>query len=250
MNLDLSAPIKFSWKGYFSSPNENWMHMSREIDSYELFYITEGILYISDGENNYTVKKGEYLITPPCKNQHGWKPSSCKFYYFHFYASNAGKNFSRQGAYADVDMLEKYYSLLSRSGTVFPSYNHLLSALLLELKSGGKVQLHTTVSEACRSVQDYIKFAPSEQLRVSLIAEKFKYNAKYLSQSFKKEMGISLKKYLKNEIISRAKHMLSHTALSIGEISEQLGCSDAHSFSHIFKNDVGVSPKKYRTQTA
>lgn len=46
--------------------------------------------------------------------------------------------------------------------------------------------------------------------------------------------------------MKRAKHMLLYTTLTIGEISEKVGYSDSHSFSHVFKNTVGVSPREYR----
>ncbi len=47
-------------------------------------------------------------------------------------------------------------------------------------------------------------------------------------------------------MIKRAKHILEYTDTPIAAISEQLGYSDTHSFSHIFKNTVKLSPREYR----
>ncbi|MDO5424873.1 MAG: AraC family transcriptional regulator [Eubacteriales bacterium] len=246
MKFDFSIPLEFLFKGCFQAPDENWVHMSREIDSYEIFYVTKGTLYISDDETDYTVGTGEYLVTPPCKNQHGWKASPCEFYYFHFYAEEKGAAFPQYGTCKNLDLIEKYYSLLSDSGSRQETDSHLIAILLEELRNGDTHEMRETFSETCRSIQSYVKFAQSERLRVSFLSKKFGYHEKYLSQSFKKEMGIPLKRYLKEEIISRAKHMLIHTDLPVAKIGEQLGYCDAHSFSHIFKNDVGVSPKEYR----
>ena len=67
MNFDLNTGIEFMMHGTFTAPDDNWVHMSRYMTSYELFYVTDGTLYISDDNNDYTVKTGEYVITPPCK---------------------------------------------------------------------------------------------------------------------------------------------------------------------------------------
>lgn len=244
----MDSQIEFIWKGYFKAPNKNWVHISREVDSYEIFCVTKGELYISDDENDYTVHAGEYVITPPCRNQHGWRASLCEFYYFHFHADGAGEDFPPQGACRDMDVIEKYYSLLSHNREQQSVHNHILAAILLELKNGGSGDTQDNISAVCRSIQTYVKFAQPGQLQIPLLAEKFQYNAKYLSQSFKKETGISLKKYLKEESMHRAKHMLANTGLSVMEISEQMGYSDMHSFSHVFRNAEGVSPRQYRAQ--
>ena len=205
-------------------------------------------MYISDDINDYTVSTGEYLITPPCNNQHGWKSSLCEFYYFHFYADNAGCEFPSHGIYNDKYTLEKYYNILSHDRSMQTIHNHIIAALLLELKNGGHLEKPSNASEVCCLIEDYINIAPAEQLRVAFLSVKFKYNEKYLSQCFKQKMRIMLKKYLKNEIINRAKHMLIYTSMPISSIGEQLGYYDAHSFSIVFKNSEGISPKEYRNK--
>lgn len=249
MNFDLSTGIEYMLHGTCEALNEDWIHISRSMKSYELFYVTSGTLYISDGCNNYTVNSCEYVITPPCENQHGWKPSACKFYYFHWYADCIEGNFPAFGKYTNTGDLDKYYALLSDNSITQDAANHILSIILLKLKDGGSSASSKSSAGLCRAVLSYIQFAPSDELRVSLIAERFKYNEKYLSHCITAETGISLKKHLKNELIKRATHILEYTDKSISRISEQLGYSDAHSFSHVFKNAVHLSPKEYRQKT-
>ena len=289
IELDTSSGIRFLWRGYFKAPDEEWVHISREIDSYEIFYVTKGQLFIADDEEEYTVNRGEYLITPPCRNQHGWKASRCEFYYVHFYAeeeisqgegNHQGEGNPREeenprreenpqregnprgeenprreeipswGIYGDIDTLEKYYNLLSYDKRRQEACNHIVAAILLELKNGGSEEGRDNIAMVCHSIQSYIEFAPTGQLSIPLLADKFQYNQKYLSQSFKKETGIALKQCLKDEIMKRAKHMLLYTPLTIAEIAEKAGYSDSHSFSHVFKNMVGVSPREYRKSSA
>ena len=247
MDFSLSTGIEFMMHGTFTSPDSEWVHMSRYMTSYELFYVTEGTLYISDDDNNYTVRTGEYVITPPCENQHGWKSCECTFYYFHWFADDTCMDgFPCFGSYRNIDVIEKYYTLLSDNNLTKEISNHIMAIILLELQKGEKNVYAGNTSELCRRILSYIQFAPCEQLKVSSIAKHFKYNEKYLTHCFTLETGESLKKHLKAEIIKRAKHILEYTDTPISNISEQLGYSDAHSFSHVFKNTVKLSPSEYR----
>ena len=275
MNFDLNTGIEFMMHGTFTAPDGNWVHMSRYMTSYELFYVTDGTLYISDDNNDYTVKTGEYVITPPCKNQHGWKNCECTFYYFHWFADDTCGDtcnymcddtcnytcdnacnykfddtgigdFPAFGSYRNNDIIEKYYSLLNDTGLTKELSNHIMAIILLEIKKGDKNISAGNTAELCRRILSYIQFAPCEELRVSAIAAHFKYNEKYLTHCFTLETGESLKKHLKAEMIKRAKHILEYTDTPISTISEQLGYSDTHSFSHIFKNTVKLSPREYR----
>lgn len=249
MNFELSTGIEFMMHGTFSAPDSEWVHMSRRMTSFELFYVTSGTLYISDDDNNYTVRTGEYVITPPCENQHGWKSSSCTFYYFHWYGDSlSAGNYPAFGQYKDIDTIEKYYALLSDENLSKEISNHIMAIILLEIQKGDKNMSYGNNAELCRRILSYIQLAPCEELKVSTIAAHFKYNEKYLTHCFTLETGESLKKHLKAEMIKRAKHILEYTDTPISDISEQLGYSDTHSFSHVFKNTVKLSPREYRSQ--
>ena len=249
MNFELSTGIEFMMHGTFCAPDADWMHMSRRMTSFELFYVTSGTLYISDDDNNYTVRTGEYVITPPCENQHGWKASKCTFHYFHWYGDIADdESYPVFGQYKDIDTIEKYYALLSDENLSKEISNHIMAIILLEIKNGGKNISTGNSAELCRRILPYIQLAPCEELKVSAVAAHFKYNEKYLTHCFTLETGESLKKHLKAEMIKRAKHILEYTDTPIAAVSEQLGYSDTHSFSHIFKNTVKLSPREYRSK--
>lgn len=246
MDFDLNTGIQFMLHGCFEAPDEQWKHVSRRLDSFELFLVLDGTLYVSDDCNNYTVNAGEYIIMPPCENQHGWKPSQCRFYYFHWYADTAKGSFPFRGSFKCLDTIEKYYMLLSEDHTLPNIANHLMAALLLEIKEGSYTPSSKSTALLCKKIISYIQFASPDALKVSAIAHRFRYNEKYLTHCFTRYTGIPLKKHLKKELMKRAMHMLEYTDDSISQISEQLGYSDAHSFSHVFKNAVNLSPTQYR----
>ena len=55
MDFDLNTGIQFMLHGCFEAPDEQWKHVSRRLDSFELFLVLDGTLYVSDNCNNYTV---------------------------------------------------------------------------------------------------------------------------------------------------------------------------------------------------
>jgi AraC-like DNA-binding protein len=68
----------------------------------------------------------------------------------------------------------------------------------------------------------------------------------YASSSFKKNMGVSVMKYMQKIKIDRAKNLLLSTDESILYIGILLGFYDQSHFSRTFKAIAGVSPTAYR----
>jgi len=73
-------------------------------------------------------------------------------------------------------------------------------------------------------------------------------SAKHLNRVFKKEMGTTIYNYVLTKKMESAKLMLIETHLTVVEISEQLGYSDAHYFSNLFKQKTGMRPTAFRSQ--
>jgi len=73
------------------------------------------------------------------------------------------------------------------------------------------------------------------------------YHPDYFRRLFKKYMGISPHAYLTELRIDHAKELLTHEKyLTIGEISRRCGFSDNLYFSSCFKQNVGISPLRFR----
>lgn len=85
-----------------------------------------------------------------------------------------------------------------------------------------------------------------EKISIQQLAELVHLNPTYLSQTFKKETGNSLGKYILNEKLNEAKRMLVQSDISIAEISMLLQFSDQSYFTSTFKKFTGVTPRQYR----
>lgn len=86
--LNVSSPLHYHLTGKFIAPSDHWKHLDMPLKEYELFVMTDGVLYLSYDNIHYTVRKGEILLLPPLpddrNHRKGYKKSQCSFYWLHF----------------------------------------------------------------------------------------------------------------------------------------------------------------------
>lgn len=100
--------------------------------------------------------------------------------------------------------------------------------------------------EIINQVSEYILENPDSDLKLKVISEKFYVNNTYLSNIFKKKLGIGFNEYVTIVKMERAKYLLINTNLKAYEIAYKIGYSDKNYFSKLFKNYFGKSPSEYR----
>ena len=81
---------------------------------------------------------------------------------------------------------------------------------------------------------------------VSHYAESLHISPVYLNEVVKNVTGVSVSRYIQNELILHAKRMLVYTSLTVREISIHLGIDDYAYFTRVFTKAVGISPTLYR----
>ena len=77
------------------------------------------------------------------------------------------------------------------------------------------------------------------------IASALGYNEKYLSHTFKREVGYGFSQYLRNLRLRHAVFLLDHGVESIKNVACLAGFSDPLYFSSVFKESYGCSPSAY-----
>lgn len=273
-----NSTFKYKWCGKFTSPNEEWMHMTRSLSDYELFVVTKGILYIGNHEQDFIVNTGQYLLMSPTDFQHGTKSSDCSFYWLHFYSVMEPDMFSSDthigiantalhipicGALPSLDRIKILMKQLQDSDRRYHDSslnNHLCGAIIAELhcQMASTLKPMDTLSP-CKSVHPfareqlleeiatYIGWHIQENLSIWQIAKDFGYNEKYLTTLFKQYYGVSLKQYQLQTKMEHAKASLSETNLPVSHIAYSLGFADAHNFSNAFRKVTGLSPSEYRS---
>jgi len=84
------------------------------------------------------------------------------------------------------------------------------------------------------------------QLSLTLLADKMGFSFGYLSNLFKKLMGVTFQEYVFYERMERAKIILLSTDMKNYEIAEAVGFEDPNYFSTAFKKKYGMSPNQYK----
>ncbi|MCF0143037.1 MAG: AraC family transcriptional regulator [Parasporobacterium sp.] len=101
-------------------------------------------------------------------------------------------------------------------------------------------------ADAVYKVIEYIKANYRRHISLEEIAEKTYLSKTYLSSLFKKETGYSISEYINIVRVERSKALLMEESMSIIEIANLCGFEDQSYFTKVFKNIVGITPKKYR----
>ena len=110
------------------------------------------------------------------------------------------------------------------------------------------VQQHSLArySATVRDCLNYIDFHYREPLSLENLAARFSVNKNYLSARFHKEVEVTVTDYINQTRVNRATGLLRHTALSVQQIAEQCGFTDANYFSRTYKKIQGFTPNEYR----
>lgn len=108
-------------------------------------------------------------------------------------------------------------------------------------KSLDQEQYHLLVSRTLESIhQHYAKKITLEDFSLQ-----FNVTPEYMSRLFAKEVGKTFSAYLKEYRIQQAMELLKNREIKMYEVACRVGYDDVHYFSRVFKEQMGISPKKY-----
>lgn len=95
-------------------------------------------------------------------------------------------------------------------------------------------------------IKSYVKNNLSKKITLSDLSWKLHCSTVTLTEHFKDEFGITIMEYVMKKRMEKAGRLLLNSELSIREVSEECGFSDAEYFSRCFKGTYGVSPAVWR----
>lgn len=105
-----------------------------------------------------------------------------------------------------------------------------------------ELTLSSTVQEVIKQVHHNY----AEDISLKQLSGELHMNVMYLGQLFKKEVGMSLSKYLNDYRIEQAKTLLTETNLTVAEIGFKVGYQNQAYFYRVFKSAANKSPKEFR----
>lgn len=105
-----------------------------------------------------------------------------------------------------------------------------------------------TGNHLVNQAKNYLTLHYTENINFQTLADSLNVSSNHLSMLYKRETGETLKDYLINLRMEKAKKMLLATTLQISDISREVGYDNEHYFSRIFKQKIGMSPSSFRNK--
>lgn len=84
------------------------------------------------------------------------------------------------------------------------------------------------------------------RINLSELAQQFGFSLRNFDRRFRNALGKSPSRYLQETRLGNAKELLKSSNLSIAEVANQCGYSNASSFTRVFHRTFHTSPRKYR----
>jgi AraC family transcriptional regulator of arabinose operon len=97
-----------------------------------------------------------------------------------------------------------------------------------------------------RKAVDYISEDPSRPIELGRLAARSALSRSRFCHLFRAQIGKTPQQLQEEQRIGMARQLLSLTARSVGQISQDIGFSSPYYFSLRFKRATGQSPRAYR----
>jgi AraC-like DNA-binding protein len=119
---------------------------------------------------------------------------------------------------------------------------------LILLKLWETVSENALPARKVEALDEYIRENCSDEISNTEIGAIFGYHPFYVSRVLKEKKGITLRQYIIAYRLKRSKKMLELTKMSIAEIAEECGFTDASYFTKTFRQSFGMTPKDWRNK--
>jgi AraC-like DNA-binding protein len=231
----------------------------------EIATVVEGVLDIVIGEQTYRAKRGDWVVVKP-EIPHGECCAQTRNYYrlvwfeldrpfpnLHVTEYRPGNGYESFGIFG-LPQLPAYLraSAADLLGAKWPpdgqARMHLLRlvAWVMELLDQS---LHARPSKAGQKVlevQELIMRSEEAYPSVKELADKVGLSANYLSSLFHSQTATTIRQYIANRRIEKAKVHLADPTCSIKEVAYRLGFQNPYHFSNAFRRATGVRPSAYQ----
>lgn len=95
-------------------------------------------------------------------------------------------------------------------------------------------------------ITSYVEAHLEGKLTQNDVAREFFLSRGYISEMFRKRLGMTFVEYKEKLRITRAKELLAQTDLLIGDIAMRVGYDDMCYFARVFKKNYSMTPQQYR----
>ncbi|MEN8078459.1 AraC family transcriptional regulator [Clostridioides difficile] len=242
----------------------------------EIYYFIDGSCKMDIGDEVITAHTGNIIIIPP-NIVHSFyldSPEKSKFIHIHFNPNDIDLFFITENdirvnlisiifsikhhykIIADKNLNSLLYSIIDEKNDTSILSRTLCNLHLIEfiiniikrqdinsffLNSGDKITPRYVLLAL-----KYIEEHYSEKILICDIANNLNISSRYLSKLFYESTNLTVAQYLTLYRINKSINLMFNTNQSLTEISLNVGLGDVQHFSRVFKNVIGINPRKYK----
>ncbi len=263
-----------------------WMpgmqHFERNFNVYDLLIVKSGCFYMTENDVPYALGAGDILLLEPGKTHVGHRPVEVEteVYWTHYlHASPIRKLRQDQIPWSyiltrgtDIDQLpsEQYVYVPKQMRT---DLRHLLPILdemvdlhrMFSVKNAFRLQLlsaellhrlqlslsagrHERSRQLSDQIEDYLLRRHPLPFDGPLMESELHFNIDYMSRCLKRHTGLSPLQYAHRLQMQDACTLLRQTDLSLQAVAERVGQPNVNYFVRLFRQNLGISPGRYRSQ--
>ena len=244
--------IEFLSMGLFENEGP-WKHPEIAKDSYEIIYVTEGVVYMYEDGVEYELPKGDLLLMRPDIIHRGYRESAgrTQFYWLHFQL-NYRKGYT--GNPPNTRHIHTFTQAALFKELLHYSHSTQKNRYMRDIVLGyllGQIAAHDAEKETDKlsaEVFEWVRINISHKLTVKKTAAHFQYNQDYLSKIIKRQYGMTLKELINSFLIQKANDYLCNTVYTVKEISVLLDFPSANIFVNYYKYHQKMTPTAFRNK--
>ncbi len=269
LTLKTAVPIKAQNAGLFISRG-NAMHPTRIISSHELIFVKHGELDMFEDDQAFHLEAGQTLHLWPGRRHGSTKqmPLGLQFYWIHFevqgvgmdHDAHTGEQFApviripQLSKITQPERLERLFRTFlddQETGMLHPYSANLLTMLMLNEVAQAQelpVEDRETANVVATWANTYVRINYDRPITTGKIAEALGFNADYLGRLYRQAFGYTLTEAIHQRRVKAACKYLIDSNLTVQQIAQKCGYSDADYFRRIFRRYMQISPNNYRTE--
>ncbi|ANY65857.1 AraC family transcriptional regulator [Paenibacillus sp. BIHB 4019] len=256
----------------------------RSIGVFDLIAVTRGTLFISEEDEQWSLKQGQMLILRPDALHYGFAPCTepTEIVWIHFQIFGSWRTSESLQAAAEEQaslmeshrakaylhnrdlssiFIQKHRSLSAQALSLLGHFSQLeqvpptlrnwkrqdhFQALLHELKEEQALASDSTTAALARKIELFIRQNYALPITNKMLQIHLNYHPNYLAKCMSKMYGVTPVEYLLVYRMEQAKRLLAQTSYPIGKIAEEVGFVHTSHFTSHFTKREGLSPSKYR----
>jgi len=245
-----------------SSREAGWMNDSTGKELNRLFYPIAGEGWLRMEAGRIAMEPGKlYLLPGDAVLSFGTEGSeSFVFYWTHYKMKLGDYNLLKEldvpfwaAASNRLELVELFEKLirLQRSDSLLQGWR--TKAALLELiacfmEGAGlerQIEAKRAMMEQFDDVLSYIEMNISESISIEQLASIVCLHPNYFITMFKSLTGTSPVNYMNERRLEQARALLSETDMAVSDVATRIGMQN-HYLSRLFKQQYGVTPRRYR----